>query len=217
MCEQVAPYLQFDGDLGTIARSAVEARFNLITPVLRTLEKGEKDYGSNWVMKNAWKALDMTGVKKAQLKTLANNVVNGWATGPIVDSFTGSMAAAGSITRTPGQYREEGFGTTKEMIHPCVKYRMLKDKTYKPLPLEGFSRSLMKDGYVWTKGKVTIPEYTIKPEEYFTRHVAMQDCSVEDGASDFIGQIDRDLGVKSFEAETLDTREETKRTRAALQ
>lgn len=220
MCEQAAPYLQLDGDLGTVANATVEDRSSLVSPVLRKLEQGGKDYGSNWAMKIAWKTLDKTGVKKAQLKKVALGVVNGWATGPIVDSFTGSMAVAGSITRTPGRYSEAGFGATNEMIHPCVKYRMKKDETYKPLALAGFKRDLLeekKNGYVWTKEKVAIPEYIIKPGDYFTRHVALQDSLSEDGASDFIGQIDRDMGAKTFEAETLDIREENKKSRGVSQ
>jgi len=228
MCEQVAPYLQLSGDLGTVALSTVEDRFNLISPVLRRLDQGVKNYGTNWVMKRAWMALDKTGVKKAQLKQVELNVVNGWATGPIVDSFTGEMRAAGSIPRTPGRYGEKKLGMTNEMIHPCVKYRMEKDTKYKPLPLDGFSRALLnenekgflwankrglveekKNGYAWKKGEVIIPEYIIKPEDSFTRHVAMQDCLIENGASDFIGRIDRDIGANSSEADFLTTREES--------
>jgi hypothetical protein len=162
-------------------------------PVLSKL-----DYGTNWVMKNVFKVLDKTGVKKAQMMKVALEVVNGWATGPIVDSFTGAMVAAGSITRTPGRYREAAFGATNEKIHPSVRYRMEKDKTYKPLALAGFQRSLREDKkeYVWTKDNIIIPEFIIKPEDYFTRHVAMQDAVMEGGASDFIGQIDRDIGAK---------------------
>jgi hypothetical protein len=71
--------------------------------------------------------LDKTGLKKAQLRKVADGVVNGWATGTIVDSCTGTMAIAGAIPRTPGRYREHRggnetyLGETNEKIYPCVK------------------------------------------------------------------------------------------------
>jgi len=208
MCEQVAPYLQFDGDLMSLAQSSVSDRFNLITPILKKISEGVKDYGGNWVTSKGWQLLDKAGLKKAGLKTIPLGAVNGWATGPIVDSFTGTMTAAGSIIRTPGAY---GAGAV-EMIHPSIKYRMMKNTTYRPEALKNFERSLRKTGdkvYEWKRGNITIPEYIIKDTDYFTRHVAGQDAGTEDHASDFIGRLDRDLGQKSNEREFLETREES--------
>ncbi|KAK8134075.1 hypothetical protein PG984_006087, partial [Apiospora sp. TS-2023a] len=242
MCEQVAPYLQLDVDLGSLARAAVADRYNLIKPVLDRIAHGEKDYGSNWLTRKGWEALDRSGLKKAQLKHVANDVVNGWATGPIVDSFSGTMTIAGAVYRTPGryvEYKEKGkspvkLGKTHEMIHPSVKYRKEKKEKatppYDPEGLKGFRRDVRKSadpkryewtgsgksGFEWTMTKeggddaipeVSIPEYLIKPEDVFSRFVAMQDTSeADDSASDFIGKIDKAVGAKTQEADILDTR-----------
>jgi hypothetical protein len=217
MCERVAPYLQLSTDLSTLASSAVEDRHNLIAPVMERIHTGEKDYGTNWVASKAWMLLDKTGLKKAQLRKIADGVVNGWATGPIVDSCTGAMAVAGAVPRIPGRYRErEGgdetkIGDTNEKIHPCVKYRMMKDPSYKPVALAGFDKRTLRQekekGYEWTNGKVKILEYLIKPEDHFTRCIAKKDDRVDHKASDFIGSIDRDVGANTDEANSLSTRE----------
>lgn len=207
MCEQVAPHLELSKD---IHWEAVEDRSKLIRPLLDEIEKGEKDYGNHALFKNAWKVLDKTGVVKAQTKKIEDGVVNGWATGPIVDSFQGGMALAGSIVRTPGDY-ERKLGPTYEYIHPSVTYRMRKVANYKPEALKGFTRSEKpdeKNRYVWTKGDIKIPEYLIKAGDSFTRCVAQQDSYRTDGnAADFIGGIDRQVGAKTSEAESLDARE----------
>ncbi|KAK8025777.1 hypothetical protein PG990_003600 [Apiospora arundinis] len=250
MCEQVAPYLQLDIDhLNALSKHAVEDRNNLIRPVLDRIDHGEKDYGSNWLTRKAWEALDWSGLKKAQKKHIASDVVNGWATGPIVDSYSGAMTLAGAADRTPGRYVEykEGeedeedkksapvkLGPTHEMIHPSVEYRMRKKKMasppYGPAGLKGFRRSVRqypddkkydwiapgRRGYEWTKTKtnggageveVLIPEYLIRPEDVFSRYVAMQgSLEVEGTASDFLGEIDKAVGAKTREADNLDAR-----------
>ncbi|KAK8039076.1 hypothetical protein PG993_007487 [Apiospora rasikravindrae] len=236
MCEQIAPYLQLDVDLRSLARVAVEDRVTLIKPVLDRIAHGEKDFGSNWLARKGWEALDWSGLKKAQPKHVANDVVNGWATGPIVDSFSGTMTLAGAVDRTPGryvEYKEKGkspvkLGETHEMIHPSVEYRMRKKKNttprYDPEGLKGFRRDVRKAAdekkrsewtgsgklgyewtYEWTKTgntkeggevvEVLIPEYLIKPEDVFSRYVAMQDSlGVEGTASQFINEIDKAVG-----------------------
>lgn len=216
MCERVAPYLNLseDGTLGTLASDSVQDRWKLIQPVMEEVKRGEKDYGNHWIMKRAWSALDKTGLKKAQVKKIADDVVNGWATGPMVDSFTGAVVAAGSIIRTPGQYTSDGkgmkLGPTNEMIHPSVEYRRSKVSSYKPEALQGFKRSRQesgKKGYAWSNGKVTIPEYLIKADDHFSRYVAMQDNNgFENQASDFIGGIDKEVGAKTSESDTIDIR-----------
>lgn len=218
LCEQVAPYLNLseDGSLSTVSSNSVEDRWNLIRPVLEEVKKGEKDYGNHWIMKRAYSVMDKTGVKKAQIKTVADGVVNGWATGPIVDSFTGTVVAAGSIIRTPGRYTNDTkggpLGVTNEMIHPSVQYRKTKVSSYQPKALLGFDRIESKDGsgkkgYAWSNGKITIPEYLIKANDQFSRYVAMQDSNgLENQASDFIGAIDQYVGFKSFESDTIEIR-----------
>ncbi|KAK6346614.1 hypothetical protein TWF696_006734 [Orbilia brochopaga] len=220
MCEQVAPYIQLSTDLNTLAHFAVEDRFNLIKPVLDRIREGEKDYGFHWAGSWAWKALDVTGLKKAEVRKLPLNAVNGWATGPIIDSFEGKMKLAGGIDRLPGRYTDDytgkklkTLGPTYEYLHPCIQYRKEKDTDYKPKGLVGFTRGLNKarDGFEWVSedGLTVIPEFVIKPSDRFTRHVAMQG-GIEGEASDFIANIDRKLGFKTDEADWMDRRESGK-------
>jgi hypothetical protein len=218
MVEQVAPYLQFVEDLCSLGYDTVTDRNNLIHPVLERLSKNEKDFGTQWVMKKAWELLDATSLKKAQLRKIASEVVNGWATGPIVDSFTGSMAVAGSIPRTPGQYHKGAdgklLGPTFEMIHPSVAFRKLQVSDYVG-PIDGFKRrakEVKEEGYEWRNEKldITISEYLIKPGDQLTRIVARQDANTHFGnkAFDFIGGIDRDVGANTTEeAQSLVGRE----------
>jgi hypothetical protein len=222
MVEQVAPYLQFVEDLYSLGYSTVTDRNNLVHPVLERISKGEeKDFGTQWVMKKASQLLDMTGLKNAQVRKIAGEVINGWATGPIVDSFTGSMAIAGSIPRTPGQYKKgehgELLGPTLEMIHPSIAFRMAQVSDYKPGPMDGFKRrakKVGKEGYEWRNEKldITISEYLIKPHDSLTRIVARQDANTHFGsrAMDFIGGIDRDVGANTTEEATSLVGRETK-------
>ncbi|KAI0123296.1 hypothetical protein BJ170DRAFT_587135 [Xylariales sp. AK1849] len=221
MCEQIAPYLQLQGgDLLTLARNTVEDRFNLTRPALGAVARGDKDYGSHWIWSKAWAALDKTHIHNAQLKKIADGVINGWATGPIVDSFAGTMVAAGSETRTPGRYVQDTtgkksvkIGPTFEKIHPSVGYRREKRaQDYKPPALEKFKRNESgTEGFIWTDGTVTIPEYVIKPGDVFSRHVAMQDSwGTEFTASDYIGNVDRVVGAKTSELEFLECHPEAK-------
>ncbi|KAI0168356.1 hypothetical protein BJ166DRAFT_254937 [Pestalotiopsis sp. NC0098] len=217
MCEQIAPYLQLrGGDLLTLATDTVEDRVNLIRPALASVARGDKDYGSHWIWSKAWAALDYTKIHTAQLKKVANDAVNGWATGPIVDSFTGAMRAAGSEHRTPGRYHGQDttgkkavkLGPTNEMIHPSVGYRKEKQRQhYDPPALKGFNRKQSgSEGFIWTDGNTTIPEYVIKPTDVFSRHVAKQDSwDSELSASDYIGNVDRVVGVKTSELRDLES------------
>lgn len=217
MCEQIAPYLQLrGGDLLTLATDTVEDRVNLIRPALASVARGDKDYGSHWIWSKAWAALDYTKIHTAQLKKVANDAVNGWATGPIVDSFTGAMMAAGSEHRTPGRYYGQDttgknavkLGPTNEMIHPSVGYRKEKQRQhYDPPALKGFDRKQSgSEGFIWTDGNTTIPEYVIKPTDVFSRHVAKQDSwDSEFSASDYIGNVDRVVGVKTSELGDLES------------
>lgn len=198
MCEQVAPYLQFveDGSLGDLGKSAVQDRYNLLKPLLTNIQNGdEKDYGPGPLSSRIAASLDRTGIKKADVRKIPEETVSGWATGPIVDSFTGTMIAGGSVDRVPGNYTKDDkgreIGDTHEMIHPCVKYRMSKVPSYKPKALRGFERTADGGkGYVWTKGNVKIPEFVIKTGDAFSRHVAEQDRSAGGNARDFLKSID---------------------------
>jgi hypothetical protein len=194
MCEQVAPFLEFaeGGSLGDLGKSAVQDRYNLLKPLLTNIQNGdEKDYGGGLLTSRIAASLDRTGIKKAEVRKVSEETIRGWATGPIIDSFTGAMIASGSIDRTPGNYSKDDkgreLGETYEMIHPCVKYRMNKVSSYKPRALRGFERTADgKKGYVWKKGNVQIPEFVIKTEDAFTRYVAEQDRY----ATEFIKSID---------------------------
>ncbi|UPK99608.1 hypothetical protein LCI18_010543 [Fusarium solani-melongenae] len=202
MCEQVAPYLQFieDGSLAGLGQSAVEDRYNLLKPLLDNIEKGEeKDFGKGIITSRLAAGLDRSGIRKADVRSIPEETITGWATGPIVDSFTGAMIAGGSIDRTPGQYRKDDkgrdLGETYEMIHPSVRYRMNKISSYKPKALRGFERVADGKTYVWKKGGVTIPEFVIKPEDAFSRHVAQQDRGGNGNAKEFIAEIDKFVGA----------------------
>ncbi|KAF5553007.1 hypothetical protein FNAPI_6925 [Fusarium napiforme] len=198
MCEQVAPYLQFveDGSLSELGKSAVQDRYNLLKPLLTNIQNGdEKDYGPGPLSSRISASLDRTGIKKADVRKIPEETVSGWATGPIVDSFTGAMIAGGSVDRVPGNYTKDDkgreIGDTYEMIHPCVKYRMSKIPSYKPKALRGFERTTDGGrGYVWTKGNVKIPEFVVKTGDAFSRHVAEQDRSAGGNARDFLQKID---------------------------
>ncbi|KAG9507218.1 hypothetical protein J7337_000767 [Fusarium musae] len=198
MCEQVAPYLQFveDGSLSELGKSAVQDRYNLLKPLLTNIQNGdEKDYGPGPLSSRVAASLDRTGIKKADVRKIPEETVSGWATGPIVDSFTGAMIAGGSVDRVPGNYTKDDkgreIGDTYEMIHPCVKYRMSKIPSYKPKALRGFERTADGGrGYVWTKGNIKIPEFVVKTGDAFSRHVAEQDRSSGGNARDFLQKID---------------------------
>jgi hypothetical protein len=98
---------------------------------------------------------------------------------------------------------------------------MMKDPSYKPVALAGFDKRSLRqekeEGYEWTNGEIAISEYLIKAEDHFIRFVAMQDGTSENGASDFIGGIDRDVGAKTSEAHFLSTRESTEAARRVQQ
>ncbi|KAH6961361.1 hypothetical protein HG530_005182 [Fusarium avenaceum] len=202
MCEQVAPYLQLnkDGNLGDLGKSAVQDRLNLLKPLLTNIQSGsEKDFGPGILTSRIAASLDRTGIRKADVRKVPEETISGWATGPIVDSFTGAMIASGSVDRSPGNYSKDDkgkeLGSTYEMIHPSVKYRMDKISSYKPKALRGFERTAKSgQGYVWKKGSVEIPEFVIKAGDAFSRHVAEQDRSAGGNAVDFLKSIDKVLG-----------------------
>ena len=150
---------------------------------------------------------------KTRTKVLAADALRGWGTGPIIDSFQGEMKKAGSQYRTPGEYKEAKLqsgkvvklGKTNEYIHPTVQYRKAQlGSEYDPVPLKSFKRQLRKEngkvvGYEWVKNDVRIPEYQIGGMTSIERS-----CVVSQAARAFMGRIDKDLGIDSWEARTLD-------------
>lgn len=85
----------------------------------------------------------------------------GWGVAPVIDSFQGSMVAAGSETRTPGHYfldkdhphdHEHHHKRTNEYMHPVVQHA--RDQIgYDPDALKGFERKSRGagKGYHWVK------------------------------------------------------------------
>lgn len=254
MIEQVAPYLQFSTNL---PQTVIEDRMTLITPILKdiahtqaeaALAPAAHNHESHWAITRAFEyiassahlytpahtnTLSTTEKKQieaqtASLAAAAYRASNGWATGPIVDSFTGVMKVLGSVTRTPGQYNKKdaagnAAGVTNEMIHPCVKYRFdMRPDSWSPA-LKGFTRNEVtlggKPQFEWVSadGKVKIPEYVVKQEDGFTRYVASLDDRVggekggvqgsgvaapgDGAASKYLGGIDRAVGLKTMESE----------------
>ncbi|KAI8236195.1 hypothetical protein K4K55_003949 [Colletotrichum sp. SAR 10_96] len=204
ICDQIRPYLQLDDDKrrqentqSTLADREVEQRKRMIEDL-----KGGKDYGSNWVTKPFWKALDFTGIYKASKKGVPED---GWALGTIVDSFTGMMKMSGSKYRTPGRYKDDNAvndrSETNEEIHPSVFLRYQSNSTYRPNSLIGFKRfeerskkgSPNKVTRGWRNGNLVIPEYVIKPSDTISRRLA--ECFA--GGREFVAKLD-DIGDKAY-------------------
>jgi hypothetical protein len=228
MCEQVAPFLQFNEDLSSLAASTIQDRLNLMGSVMASVEKSEKDGedNSSWISKKVWDLLGTAGAKKAQLSDAAHDIVHGWATGPIIDGAVGFVTATGNTPRTPGDYlvdkskKEAGvsvkLGPTKEMIHPSIQYRKttVTNPSYEPPALKGFTRSdqpveakqnpgepkktTKKWRYEWRKGDIVIPEYTIRAEDAFSRYIAKPNGVSEDSALAFIEKIDKAIAAKNL-------------------
>jgi hypothetical protein len=107
----------------------------------------------------------------------------GYASGPIVDSYTMQYWLTRSTTRTPGQYAlqtrtghsDSDASTTPkskswtcETIHPSVwirqqVLRLKGEPAYDPPALSGFRRDSTENGYVWRNKDtgVTIEEHAI--------------------------------------------------------
>lgn len=176
MCEQIAPYVQLDTSLPKLAINSVRDRYELI-------------HGNS-----------------ARQQPVSQEIQYGWADGPIIDSFSGTMRLAGSTPRTPGRYSQGKsagvkLGATNEMIHPSVQYRMQKRPAYRPEPLHGFTRQQKANGFEWKRGDIVVPEYRITSSEVFSRYIADQDRlrdhpKGEHPALKFIQDIDQVVGEK---------------------
>ncbi|KAK4197955.1 hypothetical protein QBC40DRAFT_308631 [Triangularia verruculosa] len=226
MIEQLTPHLHFD----TSAFDMLTDRFMVIRPAVDDLIKCDRQ--DHWLIKkinalkakdtngDAWKAID-DGLTWA--RNLAAEALMGWATGPIIDTYEGGWIkkATGSKYRTPGEYKESQAGKTNEEIHPTVKYRMDRLSTegegYDPVSLRGFKRQKtvvsqrqadgsVKEvvGYEWVKNNVRIPEYKIAGPFDMDRANFERACVVTESASEWLGKLDKELGVDSWEARGLD-------------
>ncbi|KAJ1323444.1 DUF2235 domain-containing protein [Microdochium nivale] len=161
MIERVKPFIEFEPRL---RKRSVRDRMALVVPVLaESTNERWKNYGT-W-FPTLWKGLDSVGIYKAELRSLGEKTVVGWAEGPIVDSYTIAMKATGSAVRTPGDYRyapedklrSKELGHTNEFIHPSIAYRKLAMK-YDPEALAGFTRTWRGDKWLWSKPLVQQPK-----------------------------------------------------------
>jgi hypothetical protein len=212
MVEQLKEHLAFELNAETLWN---QDRFLLMQPIIESLLSDDAKYKNNWLVKKIDNMLakDKTDPwndgNKTRSKVLAADALQGWATGPIVDSFEGKMKKAGSKYRTPGEYRDENppqcaTGKTEEEIHPTVWYRMQQlGKEYQPEPLKSFKRKQKKSAngvsYEWVKGSVRIPESKIGGMQSIERS-----CLVSYTAKEFMGGLDKEYGVDSWEAKALD-------------
>ena len=223
MMARLEPYLQF---VPLAPKIATEDRFLQMGPVVDELIESENT--SHWLMRkiqaniadekiytpDLWKGEENN---KATLKrVLAIDALTGWATGPIIDSYTGKMALAGDKHRTPGEYKESQLqdgkvvwlGPTNEYVHPSVRYRMehLKQESYNPTALWGFTRkkasvkAKQSDGtfkeeqmYEWVKKDGTsIPEWKIRATNWIERS-----CVASRSSRAWLDALDKDLQIFS--------------------
>lgn len=216
MIQQLSPHLSFEPRFDCLA---LEDRFQFIRPVVDRLikEKNTKHWLMEKVLKaraKGEKAENYQDNDEIQTKVLAAEALRGWATGPIIDSFTGEMKVAGPKDRTPGEYktvdlpngRTEKLGRTNEYIHPVVQYRKEMVADYDPVPLRKFQRKASKDSsgrriYEWVKGDVKIPEYTIPwyPMEEIERRFVY-----EKSARLWLGKLDKEYGLNTLLAQEMD-------------
>lgn len=179
----------------------MEERKSLIDSALIKIARSETGRSGNWLASRASEFLNWTGLKKAPPKQVSAEIVHGWATGPIIDSFTGTLVLAGSTVRTPYRYAadnssgieyDQSRDATREMIHPSVAYRMRKkpagEDRYQPKALAGFERRPIKTerdkGFEWSNGDCAIPEYHISTGDVFSRRLASGEASL------FLREID---------------------------
>ena len=215
MIEQMKPHLSFTM---SVAPLMVQDRFLLMRPAVDDLiEKKRKDH---WLIKKIDGLLakepkqdPWSDGNKTRIKVLAADALKSWATGPIIDSYEGDMKKAGSQDRKPGEYKETKLqsgktvklGKTNEQIHPSVQYRKVQlGPDYDPVPLRTFKRQLRKDdgqrvSYEWVKGDVRIPEYKLGGMTSIERS-----CVVSQTARAFLGRLDKEFGVDSWEARDID-------------
>ncbi|KAK4207852.1 hypothetical protein QBC37DRAFT_432807 [Rhypophila decipiens] len=211
MIEQLQPHLGFEIATGCML---LQDRYALVSPALDILLADQSKFAKNWLVD---KVKTMKG--KADTppdvwndngvtwsRNIAADALMGWASGPIIDSYTGQMKKTGSQYRTPGEYRANK-GRTNEYIHPCVAYRMERladDGKYEPEALKDFKRVEGVDGWEWVKDKwgssdVRIPEYKIRagPLDEPTKDSIERECIVSPSACAWVEKLDKQLGIDS--------------------
>jgi len=226
MISMLSPHLSF---LPSAPALANNDRFLQMRPAVDDLIRTGNT--SHWLMKKIHANIANTASNTPDLwsddgltlkRVLAADALVGWATGPIIDSFTGTMTLGGSRYRTPGGYKESKLqsgktvklGKTNEFIHPTVQYRIdhLGRGGYNPTALWGFERKKdyveLKDGsgkvagYVWEKKDGTkVPEWRIREDDAMERA-----CVASRSSRVWMGKLDKELGVRSAEALALDVK-----------
>lgn len=119
----------------------------------------------------------------------------------------------GKQDRTPGDYpRDPGdgtYGATNEYIHPMVRIREERVRSWDPVPMRGWKSQPPNEGrgWVWVKeGVQSLPEYVMCPEKVMS--LAYDDAGVtkfKTGGSlsrmlcptDTLMQIDRENGLNA--------------------
>jgi len=206
MVEQLRHHLSFEL---SFANLLVWDRFQLIRPGIDDLLNNKKNH---WLSKEVHARIardpkndPWNDGNKTRSLNVAADILKGWGTGPIIDSFEGEMKEGGSLTRTPRNYEDRSpgqskafrLGATNEQIHPTVKYRMEQlGSKYKPEALEGFERRSRKDSngkvsYEWVKGDIRIPEYKISPEMPDENTVLVRDEKTAFVRDDTLDQFER--------------------------
>lgn len=209
MVEQLRQHLSFEESFSTLARID---RFWIMKPVVEDLLENRPS--DNWLVKavkakiakdpqpDLWNDHNQT-----RSRQFAAEVLKGWATGPIIDSYVGGMKLAGSTIRTPGGYKETKdkagntvrLGKTNEMIHPTVMYRKTQ-LGYNPSSLKGFSRAKAAGQsvrYEWVKGDIRIPEYVISTGSY------ERWCVSDHEATQYLGNLDNEYGFATGQTAAL--------------
>lgn len=209
MVEQLHQHLTFEESISALAHFD---RFWTMKPAVEELLKNRPS--DNWLIRtiNARIAKDpqpdpWNDNNQTRSRGFAAEILKGWATGPIVDSFVGGMKLAGSTIRTPGGYKETKdkagnvvrLGKTNEMIHPTVMYRKTQ-LGYNPDSLKGFSRvkaAGQSVRYEWVKGDIRIPEYVISASSY------ERWCVADHEATEYLGNLDKEYGITSGQTAAL--------------
>ncbi|KAK1758786.1 hypothetical protein QBC47DRAFT_449552 [Echria macrotheca] len=223
MMARLEPYLQF---VPLAPKVATEDRFLQMRPVVDELIAS--DNKSHWLMRKIQANIDdktiptpdlWKGEEDSQVtlkRVLAIDALTGWATGPIIDSYTGKMTLAGDKHRTPGEYKESqlqdgkvvSLGPTNEYVHPSVRYRLehLKQENYNPVALWGFTprkvtvTEKQSDGtlkeeqtYEWVKKDGTsIPEWKISARNWIERS-----CVASRSSRTWLDALDKELQIFS--------------------
>lgn len=207
MVDQCRPYLTFDEGVIDSLRKSHQNRVYSI--------RYEKNFGTGHMNSKMWKTLDDWNIYQAPTFTVPEEVTDGWAVGPIIDSLSGAMRLGGSLRRIPGDTIDENkkrlrdLGKTNEFIHPCVYYRQQHfEKTatkYENEFLENFERKSRQteDGsrrWEWVhkaEPKFSVAEYVIPPTTPTLPKRTERDVVHDDEAKTFLKQLDAEYGFQA--------------------